>query len=331
MAAAQHVSNNPHAAAELLFAVKHAGFSWAERNQTEALDPGVPVDHDEPPIARCEVAPPVACTVPSAAAAAAPSAVEQSTMLQHISPGDDIMLNEVVSALKRKLIELESERLSTVRRMGLLEQELIMEKREHQRTTVKLSQILAKRSTCHNREGAHESELASLRRAVTMLKQELAVYQQQAKAMAPAAALDGLGMKRDLTIANMENAAPRLQRPRHAEGLHSPAADLSSSRASSTPSTSSDRQPTDGGLAPIGMVRSVSTTLRTPHGYVEGAICVEAPRRQRVRTSSAMPRSASSTNMSKSLSGIPLSRSPTAPAALEGGKQPEPEATTRGT
>lgn len=284
----------------------------------------------EPPIARCEVVAPFAYCEPPVAAETVAEA-QHPTVLQ-VPAAHNVMLSEVVCALKRKLIELEGERQNAVRRAGVLEQELVVEKREHQRTTVKLRQVLAKRGATGAPEPAHESELASLRRAVAMLRQELAACVPTGGSTAgPAAAALGVPMKRDPSHASIENAPPRLQRPRHAEASATAGTNVSlpapggagsvipggeGAGADAPTATGSEVPAADvGAAAPIGMVRSLSTTLRTPHGYVDGAICVESPRRQRVRTSSAMPRSASTVSMSRSLSGIVLARSPTAPAA----------------
>lgn len=127
-------------AAELLFAVKHKGFSWGERRQQTASNSASAVPtrssshassgtaEDEAPIARCEVAPPFGHSAQPAEAAA----VTQLPAAAHDPATDDVMRSEVVGALKRKLIELEGERQSAVRRVGLLEQELVIEKRGHQ-------------------------------------------------------------------------------------------------------------------------------------------------------------------------------------------------------
>lgn len=202
-----------------------------------------------------------------------------------------------------------------------------------QGTTAKLSQLLAKRSATGATEiHAHESELASLRRAVAMLRQELAACKQPRATDGHAflaAVGHGLPLRRDPSRSNLENAPHRLYKPRRTESGASASGDSPTAAAAGAssavfggeggsadalPATSSD---TAGGsdIAPFSMVRSVSTTLRTPHGYVEGAICVESPRRQRVRTSSGMPRSSSTVGMSRPLAGIPMARSPTAPAA----------------
>lgn len=206
-----------------------------------------------------------------------------------------------------------------------------------QGTTAKLSQLLAKRSATGVTElPAHESELASLRRAVALLRQELAACRQQmgTEASAPVTAGLGLPLSRDPSRLSSENAPPRLHESRCTDGTAAAGADApppvqgaagaaipggeDAAGADGSPATGSQA---GGGsaFAPISMVRSVSATLRTPHGYVDGAICVEFPRRQRVRTSSApMPRSSSTVGMSRPLPGIPMSRSPTAPAATRG-------------
>lgn len=127
-------------AAELLFAVKHAGFVWGERSQRGGLNAVAPrasnsgarsAASDQLPVARCELVPPVAPSEPMAAAAEAPVGARHPTAL-HVTATDDVLSNEVVGALKRKLIELEGERQTAVRRAGLLEQELVIEKRGHQ-------------------------------------------------------------------------------------------------------------------------------------------------------------------------------------------------------
>jgi hypothetical protein len=291
-------------------------------------DAAVPVDvaEYEPPIARCEVVPPYV-------GEEAPSEAQHPTVPQ-VPATHDVMLSDVVDALKRKLVELEGHRQNAVRQAVLLEQELGLEKREHQRTMAKLSQVLAKRGATGTSEPAHESELVSLRRTVAMLRQELAAcVPLGGSAPALAAAAHGFPLKRDPSHASLENAPPRLQRSRHTESLAAAVMDAAAppapcgadsmiplgqgaGRADAPGSRDFEAPAVDAGAAvPIGLVRSVSSTLRTPHGYVEGAISVEFPRRQRVRTSSAMRRSASTICVSRSLSGIPLARSPTAPAA----------------
>jgi hypothetical protein len=298
---------------------------------TAAAAPGGAAEY-EPPIARCEVVAPLACgevACGELAAAVAPAEAQPPTVPQ-IPAIHDVMRSEVVDALKRKLIEVEGERQNAVRKAGLLEQELAVEKREHQRTTVKLKQMMAKRCANGAPEPAHESELASLRRAVAMLQQELAArVPPGGRNAAPSAAAHGFPLKRDPSHASLQNATPRLQRPRHADPSAAAGADAAppapggagsviprgEGTGADNPAGGSEVPAAEAGAAaPIGMVRSVSTTLRTPHGYVDGAICVESPRRQRVRTSSAMPRSASTLGISRSLSGIVLARSPTAPA-----------------
>jgi hypothetical protein len=199
-----------------------------------------------------------------------------------------------------------------------------------QGTTAKLSQLLAKRSATGLPDlPAHESELASLRRAVAMLRQELAACRQQ---MGPGISIPAgasVPIRPDLSRPSAENAPPRLHDPLRTETAAAAEAPppaqagagsvIPAGEGACADATSANSLPPTGGSSaypPIGMIRSVSATLRTPHGYVEGAICVEFPRRQRVRTSSsAMPRSSSTVGTSRPLPGIPLARSPTAPAA----------------
>jgi len=318
------------AAVELLSCF--SGFAWSERPISSAGTSlafnagsagGASIPCDALPIATSAVASPVGCPSYAAGALIQPLSIHPLPL----SPphADDITLGEMVGALKRKVIELEVQRQGAVRNAETLEQELVVEKREHQRATIKLSQVLSKRAAS-GAEPAHESELSSLRRANAMLRQELASAQQQVRA---GAGLAAESLTRDAANANLENAQPRLQKPRNADeattGTARPGpstACLPLSRNTSVADVSAPVAAEPEVIPPaIGMVRSISTSLRTPHGYVHGAICVEAPRRQRLRSSALMPRS-QSVGMPRSLSGIPLSRFPTAPGELEVPKDP---------
>jgi len=322
--------HDEQAAAAALFAVRHARAPSRGPPPAAAASSG-----GEPPVAK-STSPPPAADAPSEAP-------------------EGVTLTEMVRALKRKLIDVEGQRQDVARRAEQLESQLAMEKREvcartgpwptrphtpranvrrvapppqHQRTTVKLSRLLAKRSAS-DAAPAHEAELQSLRRAVANLRQQLeqrdslgerppakrpSDTDQHAAPAAPAAPeseaspppqqeptpmsveSQGAGSasmgKRSLSADLPENAAPRLQNVSAAGGAAdvSPAADGAAGAGGvGGAGGAGSGGGGAGGAAPppsaVPMVRSVSMSMRTPHGYVEGAICIEAPRRQRVRTS----------------------------------------------
>jgi len=307
--------HDEQAAAAALFAVRHARAPSRGPPPAAAASSG-----GEPPVAKSTSPPP------------APDAPSEAP--------EGVTLTEMVRALKRKLIDVEGQRQGVARRAEQLERQLAMEKREHQRSTDKLSRLLAKRSAS-DVAPAHEAELQSLRRAVANLRQQLeqrdslgerppakrpSDTDEHAAPVAPAAPesqtspppqqeltpmsaeSQGAGStsmgKRSLSADLPENAEPRLQNVSAAGGAAAASSAADGAGAAPPPSA-------------VPMVRSVSMSMRTPHGYVEGAICIEAPRRQRVRTSTVMPRSNSSAPRSGKLPGVPLHKSPTAPATLE--------------
>jgi len=77
----------------------------------------------------------------------------------------------MVAALKRKLIEQDAALKSANGRVEELETTLTMEKREHQLTTSKLSQLLKKRGTAPSVDT--EKEVAALKQHMTLLQQQL--------------------------------------------------------------------------------------------------------------------------------------------------------------
>merc|ERR1719247_3186929 len=84
----------------------------------------------------------------------------------------------MVAALKRKLIEQDSALKSAHSRNEELENTLTMEKREHQLTTSKLSQLLKKRGNAATSPDA-EKDLCALKQHVVLLQQQLLLSEER--------------------------------------------------------------------------------------------------------------------------------------------------------
>lgn len=85
----------------------------------------------------------------------------------HQNPTEGAM----IEALKRKLIQLDEELKRARCRVDELENDMTIEKREHQLTTSKLTQLLKKRSAGWS--GEEEREMTSLKQHVTLLQQQV--------------------------------------------------------------------------------------------------------------------------------------------------------------
>lgn len=84
----------------------------------------------------------------------------------------------MVAALKRKLIECDTVMKSSFDRAEGLEQSLQMEKREHQLTTAKLSQLLKKRGSSPTAADM-EKEAKTLKQHVSLLQQQLLLSEER--------------------------------------------------------------------------------------------------------------------------------------------------------
>jgi len=84
----------------------------------------------------------------------------------------------MVSALKRKLIECDTAMKSSFDRAEGLEHSLQMEKREHQLTTAKLSQLLKKRGSSPTAADM-EKEAKTLKQHVSLLQQQLLLSEER--------------------------------------------------------------------------------------------------------------------------------------------------------
>ena len=100
---------------------------------------------------------------------------QESSSTSSETPSESAM----VCALKRTLIEQDSALKSAQRRNDELENSLTMEKREHQLTTAKLSQLLKKRGNSGGGGPDHEKEVASLRQHVSLLQQQLLLAEER--------------------------------------------------------------------------------------------------------------------------------------------------------
>ena len=85
---------------------------------------------------------------------------------EHESSGDRPSTGAQILALKRKIIECDQELKGTHDRADALERALDMEKREHQLTTSKLTQLLKKRGVSVPSGGDSDEEIQRLRQTV---------------------------------------------------------------------------------------------------------------------------------------------------------------------
>ena len=88
--------------------------------------------------------------------------------------------SEVRDAIKRKLVDFDERRRAAEKRAAALEQKLSIEKREHQRTTTKLSALLKKRGASGH-DDENESELNSLRQSMAAFQLREMQQQQREK------------------------------------------------------------------------------------------------------------------------------------------------------
>lgn len=195
---------------------------------------------------------------------------------------------------------------SLQRRTESLEQELAMEKREHVRTTSKLSALLKKRQNPASSEEA-DRELITLQHVVATLRRdqlqaqerEAALRQQLAEGSArfeqlkkahlaaiSAAAPVNLDAQREITPEWPASLAP----PSHADcrAGDKPTAKrgLSIGGAASWPSSPARDASTTSTAERAAAAPSASRNVddRVPPGYVAGAICVDPPKPKRART-----------------------------------------------
>eukprot|EP00316_Scyphosphaera_apsteinii_P012917 CAMPEP_0119298568 /NCGR_PEP_ID=MMETSP1333-20130426/730_1 /TAXON_ID=418940 /ORGANISM="Scyphosphaera apsteinii, Strain RCC1455" /LENGTH=227 /DNA_ID=CAMNT_0007299697 /DNA_START=13 /DNA_END=696 /DNA_ORIENTATION=+ len=203
----------------------------------------------------------------------------------------------MVAALKRKLVEKDQEHHKVQKRVQGLEDELAIEKREHERTTSKLSLLLSKRGTTNSEES--EKELKILHRKIEtlqkILQNERNVSQQLRQRLqtqgsygvASASAVPAvIGARREIT----PEIKPIVQSSPHAEPHVGVKQGSSSTEVSQVKRNLkvADTTPVVAAASAIAAGRpqttSSATSVRIPFGYIPGAICVEPPKRQRSNT-----------------------------------------------
>eukprot|EP00316_Scyphosphaera_apsteinii_P012560 CAMPEP_0119299216 /NCGR_PEP_ID=MMETSP1333-20130426/1328_1 /TAXON_ID=418940 /ORGANISM="Scyphosphaera apsteinii, Strain RCC1455" /LENGTH=218 /DNA_ID=CAMNT_0007300577 /DNA_START=20 /DNA_END=676 /DNA_ORIENTATION=- len=191
----------------------------------------------------------------------------------------------MVAALKRKLIEIYEVHHKAQKREQGLQDELAMEKREHERTTSKLSLLLRKRGTMASEESKQEvknlyHEIETLQK---MLQSERNISQQLRQrpqfqgwsyGVASASAVPAvIGARREIT--------PEIK-PMTRVSLGVPQVKRNSSVSDVAPVVAAARA-----VAAVAAARAVAAravlpaSVRVPVGYIPGAICIEPPKRPR--------------------------------------------------
>lgn len=167
----------------------------------------------------------------------------------------------MVSALKRKLIECDTAMKSSFDRAEGLEQSLQMEKREHQLTTAKLSQLLKKRGSSPTAADM-EKESKTLKQHVSLLQQQLLLSEEREQK---------LRQQLSTSIAQYQQLRGiKLDEISAARTLHT---------VQSSPVLGGRKRPAPGADAPTGTVAAtVATTVAAPVAAVPAvAVAVAVP------------------------------------------------------
>uniref|UniRef100_A0A7S4BLU6 Uncharacterized protein n=1 Tax=Chrysotila carterae TaxID=13221 RepID=A0A7S4BLU6_CHRCT len=122
------------------------------------------------------------CPAPVAAA------VSTSTGSTICKPSTSVSSATAIGLLKRKLVEVERLRLESESKLKAVEAELAIEKREHTRTTAKLSQLLAKRGAGGAADEQAARDVSALRDAVLTLRRLLHAEREETHRLRAAAA-----------------------------------------------------------------------------------------------------------------------------------------------
>mmetsp|Transcript_21217 Transcript_21217/g.48781 ORF Transcript_21217/g.48781 Transcript_21217/m.48781 type:complete len:224 (-) Transcript_21217:415-1086(-) len=197
-----------------------------------------------------------------------------------------------ITLLKRKLVESERNREDAQKRERDLAAEIEVEKREHQRTTQKLSQLLNKRGAAPMSEEV-QAELNMLKETVASLRRELQQARESRQRPGAAPERSVLDARREITPETslshgvQVGPIPHAALPHTAKPAEARAAPEASSVKRSLDITRGASLPDGAACAststcmPCGGSKPMVAQARVPYGYASGAICVEQPKRQR--------------------------------------------------